>query len=217
MKGQSPSTAIESEPSMDVLCQSAAHDVITPPYTAGTTSTMKRGAPMDDAGDANLEVISKDEFINESKRRKASTIASLEVRSHKGKKCSEAWRVPVNEVATEGLRLVSKESDGSLLLCFNTNTQSIMVVFKEKCLSTKYHSLELMPFDIQTVKRSSLKTKKDLKACLLTRDNQGTFNSFHVIFSSSKDFETFLEKIRLSRYNNIYPRCATRYAVYYVP
>ena len=211
MKGQSPPTGIKCEPSKHVPCQSAAHDAISPPYTAGTTSTMKRNAPLDDGGQENLEDISKGE-VNETKRRKSSPLASLQVRSRNGKECTEAWRVPVNEVATEGLRLVSKESDGSLLLSFNTNTQSIMVVFKEKCLSTKYTELELMPFDIHTVKRNPLNTKQDLKARLFTK-----VRSFDIIFPSAKECETFLEKIQSSCYNRIDSSSPDWYKIYSDP
>lgn len=198
MKGQSPSTGIKSEPSKHVPCQSAAHAVITPPYTAGTTSTMKRSAPLDDAGGANLEDIFKGE-VNETKRRKAS----LEVRSRKGKECTEAWRIPVNEVATEGLRVVSKEPEGSLLLSFNPHSQSIMVAFKRRHLWTKYPSLELMHVDIHTVKRDSLNTKQDLEARLFTRDYENKVHQFDVIFPTAKDRETFLEMIESSCYDKI--------------
>ena len=195
MKGQSPSTGIKSETSKHV---SAANAVITSPYTAGTTSTMKRSAPLDDAGDANLEDIFKGE-VNEPKRRKAI----LEIRSRKGKECIEAWRIPVNEVATESLRVVSKEPEGSLILCFNPHTQSIRVAFKRRYLRTKYPSLGLMPVDIHTVKRNSLNTKQDLEARLFTRDYENKVHSFDVILPTAKHRETFRELIESSCYDKI--------------
>ncbi len=153
---------------------------------------------MDDGGDETLECTFRGE-ATDTKRKKAS----LNVWSRKGKKCMEAWRVPVNEVATEGLRIMSKESDGSLLLSFDTKTQGIVVVFKEHCLSTRYPWLELMPVDIHTIKRNSLKTKKDLKARLFTRDDQNKLHAFDLIFPTTKDCETFLEKIQFSCYHRI--------------
>ena len=177
---------------------------------------MKRSASIDDAGDAKPKDISRSE-VNETKRRRTTKGASLEVLSRKGKECTEAWRVPVNEVTTNGLRLVPKKYDGSLLLSFDTEIQSIVVVFKEQCLSAKYPSLKLMPANIHTVKRNSLKTKKDLKARLITRDYQGKTHFFDVIFSHSKDLETFLEKIRLSCCHKISSLFETGYAVYSNP
>ena len=118
----------------------------------------------------------------------------------------------MNEVATEGLRLVSKEPEGSLSLYFDAEIQSILVVFKGQCLSAKYPLLKLMPVNIHTVKRNSLKTKKDLKARLFTRDYLEKIHSFDVIFANPKDFETFLEKIRLSCSHKIASRFATGYA-----
>ena len=211
MKKRSPSADIESEPSKQAPRQSKGLDSPTPLYKTKKAYLVKRSASTDDAGDAKPEDISKEE-ANETKRRKTTMWASLEVLSRKGKECTEAWRVPVNEVATEGLHLVSKESEGSLLLSFDTELQSIVVVFKEQCLSAKYPLLKLMPVNIHTVKRNSLKTKKDLKARLFTRDYQDKIHSFDVIFSSSKDFETFLEKIRLSCYHKVSSRLASRYA-----
>ncbi len=161
---------------------------------------------MDDAGDAKPEDVSKD-TAKETKRRKAS----LNVWSHKGKECTEAWRVPVNEVATHGLYIVSKESDGNLSLSFDTAIQSIVVVFKEQCLSTRYPWLKLMPGDIHTIKRNSLKTKKDLKARLFTRDDQNKPHSFDVIFPTTEDCETFLEKIQISCYHKIDSSSPTGY------
>ena len=202
MKKQSPSAGIKFEFSKHVARQLAWQDVISPPYTAGTASTIKRSATMDDAGDANLEDVFKGE-ANETKRRKTSLMASLELRLPKGRWCTEAWRVPVNEVATKGLHLVSKEPDGSLLLSFDTKTQSIVVFFKEQCLSIRYPSLKLMPADIHTVERNSVSTKKGLKARLHIKDYQNRFQSFDVIFSSTKDCETFFYQAQRSRYGRI--------------
>ena len=163
---------------------------------------------MDDAGDAKPEDVYKD-TAKETKRRKAS----LNVWSHKGKECTEAWRVPVNEVATHGLCVVPKESNGSLSLSFDTAIQSIVVVFKEQFLSTRYPWLKLMPCDIHTIKRNSLKMKKDLKARLFTRDDQNKTHSFDVIFPTTKDCETFLEKIQISCYHTIDSSSPTGYDI----
>ena len=159
---------------------------------------MKRSASINDAGGASPEGIFEGE-ANVTKRRKAS----LNVWSRKGKRCTEAWRVPVNEVATEGLRIMCKQSSRSLFLSFDTKTQSIVLVFREQCLSTTYPWLELMPVDIHTIKRNSLKTKKDLKARLFTRDDQNKLHAFDLIFPTTKDCETFLEKIQFSCYHRI--------------
>ena len=153
---------------------------------------------MDDDGDVKPEDILKEES-KDIKRRKAS----FNVWSHKGKECTEAWRVPVNEVATQGLCIMARESDGGLLLSFDTAIQSIVVVFKGQCLSTRYPCLKLMPGDIYTIKRNSLKTKKELKARLFTRDDQNKPHSFDVIFPTTEDCENFLEKIQSSCYQKI--------------
>ena len=50
------------------------------------------------------------------KRRKAS----LDVWSREGKKCKDAWNVPVKSIVTEGLRLKCEISEGNLPLCFDT-------------------------------------------------------------------------------------------------
>ena len=163
---------------------------------------------MDDDGDVKPEDILKEES-KDIKRRKAS----FNVWSHKGKECTEAWRVPVNEVATQGLCIMAKESDGGLLLSFDTAIQSIVVVFKEQCLSTRYPCLKLMPGDIHTIKRNSLKTKKELKARLFTRDDQNKPHSFDVIFPTTEDCETFLEKIQLSCYQKIDSSSPTGYEI----
>ena len=144
VKKRSPSADMKSEPSKHAPRQSKGLDSPTPPYKTETAFTVKRSASIDDAGDAKPEDISKAE-ANETKRRKTTMWASREVLSRKGKECTEAWRVPVNEVATEGLRLVSKASEGSLLLSFDTEIQSIVVGFKKQCLSAKYPLLKLMP------------------------------------------------------------------------
>ena len=167
---------------------------------------------MDDAGDANPEDISKGEASG-TKRRKTSP----ELRSRRGKECTEAWRVPVNEVATEGLRLLSKEPGGSLLLSFDTKRQRIVVVFKEECLSTKYPLLELMPVDIHTFKRNPLNTKEDLKARLFTSDYENKHHTFDVIFPSAKDYDTFLEMIQCSCYEKIDTSFLDRYRIYSDP
>ena len=216
MKKQSPSAGIKFEFSKHVARQLAWQDVISPPYTAGTASTIKRSATMDDAGDANLEDVFKGE-ANETKRRKTSLMVSLELRIRKGRKCTEAWRVPVNEFATEGLHLVSKESEGSLLLSFDTKTQSIVVIFKDLCLSTKYPLLEIMPVHIHTIKRNSLETKKDLKARLFTKDDPKKPHSFDIIFRSTGDYETFLEKIQLSCYYKVASSSPAGYEMYSDP
>ena len=194
------------KPSERVPGQSPGYVTLTPPYTTNSASTMKRNNSTDDDGNVKPEDIVKEE-AKEIKRRKAS----LNVWSHKGKECTEAWRVPVNEVATHGLCIVSKEEDGSLLLSFDTSIQSIVVVFKEQCLSTKYPLLKLMPGDIHTIKRNSLRTKKDLKARLFTRDDQNKPHSFDVIFPTTEDCETFLEKIQLSCYQKIESSSPTGY------
>lgn len=206
MKQQPPIGAIKSESLERVPGQSVGYDTLTPPYTTRSASMIKRNASMDDNGDVKPEDILKEES-KEIKRRKAS----LNVWSHKGKECTEAWRVPVNEIATQGLCIVSKESDGSLLLCFDTAIQSIVVLFKEQYLSTRYPLLKLMPGDIHTIKRNSLRTKKDLKARLFTRDDQNKPHSFDVIFPTTEDCETFLEKIQLSCYQKIESSSPTGY------
>ena len=110
-----------------------------------------------------------------------------------------------------------KGSDGRLLLSCDTNSQSIMIVFKEQCLSTTYPWLELMPVDIHTIKRNSLKTKKDLKARFFTRDDQNKPHSFDVIFPTTEDCETFLGKIQFSCYHRIESNSPTRYEMYSDP
>ena len=211
VKKRSPSADVKSEPSKQAPRQSKGLGFPTPLYKTETASTVKRSASIGDTGDAKPEDISKDE-ANEAKRRKKTMWPSLEFQLRGGKECTEPWRVPVNEVATEGLRLVSKESEGSLSLYFDGEIQSIVVVFKGQCLSAKYPLLKLMPVNIHTVKRNSLKTKKDLKARLFTRDYLEKIHSFDVIFANPKDFETFLEKIRLSCSHKIASRFATGYA-----
>lgn len=197
--------------------QSAGLDSTTPLHKPETASPMKRRASIvDDAGNANPEDVSKGE-AKKTKRRKTSLLASLGVISRKIKMCTEAWRIPVNEVATRGLRLVSKESDGSLSLSFDTKTQSIVVVFKEQCLSADYPSLEFMPSDIHTVKRNPLNTKQDLKARLFTRDYEKKVHTFDVIFPSAKDCETFLDMIQSSCYDKIDSSSPDRYKIYSDP
>ena len=209
MKQQPQSAGIKSESSERMPGHSGGDATLTPPCTTRSSSTMKRNTSIDDDGDVTPADIVKEE-AKESKRRKAS----LNLWSHKGKECTEAWRVPVNEVATQGLCIVSKESDGSLLLSFDTAIQSIVVVFKEQCLSTRYPMLKLMPGDIHTIKRNSLRTKKDLKARLFTRDDQNKPRSFDVIFPTTEDCETFLEKIQLSCYQRVDSSSPTRYEIW---
>ena len=211
MKKQSPPAPVKSESLKHAPWQSKRFDSPTPLYKTETAFTVKRSASDDNAEEAKPQENSKDE-ASETKRRRTAMRASIEVSSRKGKECTEAWRVPISEVATEGLRLVSKGSEGSLLLSFDKSIQSIVVVFKEQCLSAKYPLLKLMPVNIHTVKRNSLKTKKDLKARLFTRDGLDKIRSFDVIFSSPKDFENCLEKIRLSCYHKVASQFATGYA-----
>ena len=145
---------------------------------------MKRSASTDDTEDINPEGISKDE-ANGTKRRKTSLIIRLPL----GNECTEAWKVAVNEVATEGLRTVSKESDGSLLLSFDTKPKSIVVIFKQ------HPWLELMFGDIVKIRSSSLKTEK---VRLFARNDQRKLQSIDVIFRTTKDCETFLNKVSVS-------------------
>ena len=162
---------------------------------------------MDDTGNANPKDVSEIE-ANGTKRRKAS----LNVWSRGGKECTEAWRVPVNEVGTEGLCIMSTESDGSLSLSFDTKTQSVVVFFKEQCLSITYPCLELIPAYIHSIKRNSLETKKEkFQARLSMRDGFKTLHTIDVVFPSVKDYETFIEKIRLSCYQNIDSSFPTEY------
>ena len=202
MKKRSPSAGIKSEPSKHEPGQSAGLESTTPVYKTVTASTMKRCASIDDTGNANPKDVSKGE-ANGTKRRKTS----LEVRSRKCKECTEAWRVSVNLVATEGLRIMSQGSEGAFALSFDPKTQSIKIVFKEQCLSAKYPLLELKPSDIRSVKRSLLKSK----ARLFTQVYQDKTHSFDVSFSSHEDCETFLKKIQLSCYHRISTRFGYRY------
>ena len=158
---------------------------------------MKRSAPIGDTGSANP----KDEFqgeTNESKRRKAS----LNVLPRGGKECTEAWRVPVNVVSTEGLSILPV-LNGSLLLTFDPKTQSIVVFSKEECLSLRYPCLELVPACIYSIKRNSLKTKENFKARLSLRDRSKKFRTFQIEFPTIKDWETFQDKLQLSSYDSI--------------
>ena len=190
MKKQFPSAGIKSEPSKHVPRQSTGFDFTTPLYKTELAFTIKRRASIDDAGDANPEDVSKGE-ANGTKRRKAS----LNLWSSMGRYGTEAWRVPVNEIATEGLRIVCKGSDRSLMLYSTTKASRIAVAFNDECLSTMYRCLELMPFDIHTIKRNSLKTKKDLKARLFTRDALMKPHSFDIIFPNTEDCEAFVKRI----------------------
>ena len=200
MKKRSPSTGVKTEPPKRVPEQSAGLDFPTPLYKTETASTMKRCASIDDAGDANPEDVSKGE-VNGIKRRKTSLDVLLSISnpwSSMGNDSTEVWRVPVNEIATEGLRIVSKGSDRSLMLYSTSKISSIVVVFNDECLSTRYPCLELKPIGIQTIKRNSLKTKKDLKARLFTRDILMKPHSFDIIFPNTEDCEAFVERIRIS-------------------
>ena len=209
---QQPPSGFKSEPSKHVPWQSGGPNILTTPCTTGSASTRKRSASIDDTERANSKDIFEGE-ANESKRRKAS----LNVLSCGGKECTEAWRVPVNEVGTEGLSIMSTGPDGNLLLSFDMKTQSIVVFFKEQCLSIRYPCLELIPAYIHSIKRNSLKTKEDFKARLSLRDGPKKLHKIDIVFPTIKDWETFMEKIRLSCDQNILAIPETGYEMYSEP
>ena len=195
MKQEPPSGS--SELSTHVPSHSGGHDLLITHLTTESASRIKRAASIGYTANANPNDVFQGE-ANEAKRRKAS----LNVLSRGAKECTEAWKIPVNEIGTEGLTIMSTEPDGSLSLSFDTKTQIIVVFLKEQCLSLRYPCLKLIPACIQSIKRNSPQTKENFKARLSVRDGP-KLDTIDIIFPTIKDWETFLEKIRSSGYQRL--------------